>query len=740
MKITVVRKSSFMLAFLLLFALFSSAQQIFPQGRTYGRGAILKTEGYNRLTLKGVVRGEIPGAASLKEYAPLPGYQGDTQTCASWASAYAARTILESKALGRTNTGLSTANAFSPVFVYRNIPDTDPDGSTGTAIYQALDVLKRPGVPKKQQFEDKLVFSAIKADAYAESEKYPIADYRVLFYVNEAFIDAVEAGSFPSKTERNKRLDPIKHTIAEGKPVILGMNTPESLFYAGSRWIPGKNDNPFIDYGGHAVCVVGYDDAKFGGAGAFEILNSWSEEWGDRGYTWIDYDTFSLYVWEAYELIDDPGFFSGITEHNPLIQIEIQQKELSDAGILSPNVRLSQDGYYKTEFPFLREFPFRFLLRNNKSEYVYIFAFNQENSKTTQIYPPEGQRSKALDTGRNKAVILGAQDQWIQIPRLGADVFVVLVSTKEQNIASLRQKFERGSGSPLERLRQAGEKDLIPFDKITYNYSSMQFTADIAGRQSKSSQSLAGFVLAVSGGNNGSGDDLVKIQGGSFGSGRETRQVEDFYMGSGEVTVGEFRQFVEATKYVTDAEKANPGGPSWKNPPFTQSDTHPVVCVSWYDAINYCNWRSEKDGLTPAYTVDGRTVTWNQNADGYRLPTEAEWDYAYAKSGITATRYGNPPNTTTPVKQYEPGNLDLYNLDGNVKEWVWDSGAADSRIQDNSRNPLGIQITQDSVRIVRGESWILEIQPQSQPDRNVFPSNEARVFIGFRIVKNAPRQ
>ncbi|MDR2662087.1 MAG: SUMF1/EgtB/PvdO family nonheme iron enzyme [Treponema sp.] len=733
MKITAVRKSPFILAILLLF----SAMQLFPQGRTYGRGAILNTEGYNRLTLKGIVRGEIPAAASLKQYAPAPGYQGDTQTCASWATAYAARTILESKALGRTSPALTTANAFSPVFVYRNIPDTDPDGTKGTAIYQALEVLKKPGVPKKQQFEDRLIFSAINAEAYRESEKYPIADYRVLFYINESFVNAVEAGAFQSKTERDKRLDPIKHSIAEGKPVILGMNTPDSLFYAGSRWISGKDDRPYNDYGGHAVCVVGYDDAKYGGA--FEILNSWSEEWGDRGYTWIDYDTFSLYVWEAYEVIDDPGFFSGVTEHNPLIQIEIQQEGLSDAGILGANVRLSQDGYYKTEFSFLREFPFRFLLRNNKSEYVYVFAFDQESSKTIQVYPPEGQRPKALDTGRNRAVILG--DQWLQIPKLGADVFVVLVSTKEQNIASLRQKFERGSGPPLERLHQAGGKELIPFDKVTYNYSSMQFSADIAGRQSKSSQSVAGFVLAVSGGKNGSGDDMVRIQGGSFGSGRETRQVEDFYMGSGEVTVGEFRQFVEAAKYITDAEKANPGGPSWKNPPFTQSDTHPVVYVSWFDAINYCNWRSEKDGLTPAYTIEGRTVTWNQNADGYRLPTEAEWEYAYTKSGagITATRYGNPPGTTTPVKQYDPGSLDLYNLDGNVREWIWDSSSPGGT-QDTSRNPLGIRMTEDSVHIIRGESWILEVRPQPQSNTGAFPSSEARVFLGFRIVRNVTRR
>ena len=115
--------------------------------------------------------------------------------------------------------------------------------------------------------------------------------------------------------------------------------------------------------------------------------------------------------------------------------------------------------------------------------------------------------------------------------------------------------------------------------------------------------------------------DLVFIEGGTFmmGNTYETAEpdekaihkvrVNDFRIGKHEISVGEFRDFVQEAGYITTAERSGngavfmgrkverPGDGTWKKPYFTQHDRHPAVCVSWWDAIEYCNWRSRQEGL-----------------------------------------------------------------------------------------------------------------------------------------------
>ncbi len=228
--------------------------------------------------------------------------------------------------------------------------------------------------------------------------------------------------------------------------------------------------------------------------------------------------------------------------------------------------------------------------------------------------------------------------------------------------------------------------------------------------------------------------------------------VDDFYAGKYEVTVGEFKKFVEETGYLTEAEKADGCANwegnrwayrkelNWRNPNFQQTDNHPVVCVSWNDAIEYTKWKSKKE------------------KKGYRLLTEAEWEYA-AKSGKrykyswgTAEPSGNIADIsskkkfpdwniwegyddghvyTSPAGNYKPNEFGLYDMTGNVWEWVSDYYDKTYYSKSPKQNPRGPDT--GTHRLARGGSWINFPWFLRTTFRDVNEPDDRCNTLGFRI-------
>jgi formylglycine-generating enzyme required for sulfatase activity len=237
------------------------------------------------------------------------------------------------------------------------------------------------------------------------------------------------------------------------------------------------------------------------------------------------------------------------------------------------------------------------------------------------------------------------------------------------------------------------------------------------------------------------------------------RITKPFYLGVHEVTKGQFAEFVAAANYRTEAEKDGEGGwgwndsegklegrkpeYTWRNPGFSQTDSHPVVNITWNDASAFCEWLSAKEGKS------------------YRLPTEAEWEYACRSGSRSLYQFGDDPeglaevgnvadgtakakfsNWTTisardgfvftaPVGRYPANRFGLHDMHGNVWEWCADWYGGDYYGQSPQDDPPGP--ASGSGRVLRGGSWRDSAGNCRSADRDGVDPSDRFNDLGFRV-------
>ena len=185
-------------------------------------------------------------------------------------------------------------------------------------------------------------------------------------------------------------------------------------------------------------------------------------------------------------------------------------------------------------------------------------------------------------------------------------------------------------------------------------------------------------------------------------------------------------------------------------------DDCPVERVTWNEAVDYCNALSDLEGLNPAYQVNGTHVSWDQSANGYRLPTESEWEYA-CRAGTTTAFHNGPvvdkqcedPNLdrigwycgtlelwrSKEVAQKEPNAWGLYDMSGNVYEWCWDWHKYEYPVG-SVTDPVGPD--SGAKRVLRGGSWASMAQNCRSAGRAGNHPGLPNLYLGLRLARSAP--
>ena len=264
-------------------------------------------------------------------------------------------------------------------------------------------------------------------------------------------------------------------------------------------------------------------------------------------------------------------------------------------------------------------------------------------------------------------------------------------------------------------------------------------------------------------------NDFVKVDGTTF-NGEELNPVSFVFTEDTEITIGNLyvcNHEVTQAEYETYCAYPNGSSPNGSSPNGSDKQNYPVYYVNWYDTLVYCNFRSIDEGLTPCYSISGTTnpkewpgiigndetkyygpasssntwneVSYNENANGYRLPTEAEWEYV-ARGGkewksfnisgceneenyAQYAQCGDEDSGAQKIKQHTPNTLSIYDMSGNVWEWC-------------STRPEIEYEGEDPVCPTRGGSYADNKNTCYVNSRSPSEPYVRDEYTGFRIVRN----
>jgi hypothetical protein len=415
----------------------------------YGQGVIFDDEEYNSSPIKAqLMRGDyqVPSSASIKKYSPRPGNQLDYSTSVAWAIAWQARTILFAKNNGLTDMDDIIKNIFAPAYIYQKAIE-DENCAEGISLGAGLSAAKTYGMPL---FNDYWNFCGGNDSPFIDSiaKKNVLTDFSKIFYLSDP---------------PEKKILALKKTLSEGLPVVIGMATPPSFRLAKEFWQPKEVING--KYPGQALCVVGYDDAKYGGA--FEVANSWGGSWGNKGYMWIRYKDFTDFTKYGYEI------YVAEKERKYMLKGSIKLQRQDARAI---NVKAKEAGVFAANEAFASGAQFQVIITNEDPAFVYVIG-SDLTGECFLLFPYDQTTSAAL-TYKSNHIAIPDETHFIEFDNTpGKDFLCVLYSKEELDIEGVIKKIGADRGAFYEKVKRVLGKQLIN-NSVTWAENEISFQGD----------------------------------------------------------------------------------------------------------------------------------------------------------------------------------------------------------------------------------------------------------------------
>ncbi|MCX8020146.1 MAG: peptidase C1A papain [Chitinophagaceae bacterium] len=369
----------------------------------------------------------LPEAVSLLRFAPDRGDQGQQGSCVAWSCAYAAQTILTAAATGQTPNDI----VFSPSYLYNQIR---MEGCQGSYLQRAMEAMRvNGGVPLSQYPYDEYDCSRLPSEAMKQLGRQNLI---------HGFTRITNGDNLYEISVRG-----VKEHLAKNAPVVIGMMVGQSFMqdmYGKDVWQPSGFDQTQMGMGGHAMCVIGYDDSRYGGA--FQIMNSWGPQWGRNGIAWVRYADFKKFVREAYGLHPFP-------KRSQVANLPLECKIGLIENTSKKNISLKVNpgsNIFRTVLPITPGTRFKMAIQNVTECYIYVFG--KDTNETSYILFPYLKPGEKVSKHSPYCGITGyrlfPRAQSFEADAIGStDYIAIVVSKEELDYQALNQAINRSTKS-----------------------------------------------------------------------------------------------------------------------------------------------------------------------------------------------------------------------------------------------------------------------------------------------------